>query len=230
MFDTERFINEIQSRPCLWNLKEKSYGDRNIRRQAWKQIAVIFYNEWDTLTPRKKNESIDNLVKKWKYLRDYYVREKKKGANIRSSSPTMRKRKKRIILLLQFLDVLQNKRSASNVKETSNEFDKQQNNSPNQDEQQYHSSDESLSSVSRRQLYSVESIPSFQRPLNNHIQGSMVDNDSDKQFLMSLLPEIKKLSEENSFQFRMDVMNLLRKYRFPYLAWPANPTCSKIEL
>lgn len=57
MFDTERFITEVQNRLCLWNLKEKSYSDRPAKRRAWEEIAEILLDEWETYDTKTKNES-----------------------------------------------------------------------------------------------------------------------------------------------------------------------------
>lgn len=57
MFDTERFITEVQNRICLWNIKEKSYSDRQAKRRAWEEIGEILIVEWETYDTKKKNES-----------------------------------------------------------------------------------------------------------------------------------------------------------------------------
>lgn len=57
MFDTERFITEVQNRICLWNIKEKSYSDRQAKRRAWEEIGEILILEWETYDTKKRNES-----------------------------------------------------------------------------------------------------------------------------------------------------------------------------
>ena len=55
----------------------------------------------------------------------------------------------------------------------------------------------------------------FQKSLINSIEkSSQDDSDSDKQFLLSLLPQMKKMSEAQNFDFRLDIMNLVKRYRF----------------
>lgn len=46
-------------------------------------------------------------------------------------------------------------------------------------------------------------------------KSSQDDSDSDKQFLLLLLPQMKKkMSEVQNIDFRLDIMNLVKKYRF----------------
>lgn len=46
MFDTERFIAEIQKRPCIWDVNNEEYGNKLRRQGAWVEIAEILYSDW----------------------------------------------------------------------------------------------------------------------------------------------------------------------------------------
>ena len=61
MFDTERFIIEVQNRICLWNISEKSYGDRDSKNSAWKEIAELLTENWDNRSDSEK-ESIGKII------------------------------------------------------------------------------------------------------------------------------------------------------------------------
>lgn len=55
---------------------------------------------------------MDDFQKKWKHLRDYYVKEKKLE-NTRSGSAAPKKRKNSYVELLRFLDVVKESRISS---------------------------------------------------------------------------------------------------------------------
>lgn len=54
-FDTERFIVEIENRPCLWNSALKEYSDRNLKIKCWEELVNIF-KEKDDMTVQEKKE------------------------------------------------------------------------------------------------------------------------------------------------------------------------------
>ncbi|KAH9633053.1 hypothetical protein HF086_000413, partial [Spodoptera exigua] len=188
MFDTERFITEVQNRLCLWNLKEKSYSDRPAKRRAWEEIAEILLDEWETYDTKTKNESIADLQKKWKHLRDYYVRERKKESDVRSgSAAAAKKRKTPYVEMLRFLDVVREMRpTTSNLEDKFDETSGEEN-------QLQETGSESSNSNSKPGSRKTQSMTLFQRSLINSMEkSSQDDNDSDKQFLLSLLPQMKK--------------------------------------
>lgn len=56
MFDTEKFIIQVEQQPCLWNLSEKSYSDKFLKQKAWQEIAEKMYEDWNNLTNKNKEE------------------------------------------------------------------------------------------------------------------------------------------------------------------------------
>ena len=41
-FDTDLFINEIEKRPSIWDMKSLEYKDRIIKKRSWEEIVNIF--------------------------------------------------------------------------------------------------------------------------------------------------------------------------------------------
>lgn len=52
-FDTEKFIIEIQNRPCIWDSSSNEYSDRNLKIKGWDEIVNIF-KEKDEMTNQEK--------------------------------------------------------------------------------------------------------------------------------------------------------------------------------
>lgn len=61
-------------------------------------------------------------------------------------------------------------------------------------------------------------------------KSSQDDSDSDKQFLLSLLPQMKKMSEAQNFDFRLDIMNLVKNIDLLQQVQCNNVTSSPIKL
>ncbi|XP_050666763.1 uncharacterized protein LOC126966644 [Leptidea sinapis] len=99
MFDTERFIIEIQNREALWNQSSDDYSNKNLKRQLWLELTDIFGGE----NLEEKGELGLSFQKKWKNIRDIFTRElrRRKGDKIGSAA----KRKSAYIYFdqLQFL-------------------------------------------------------------------------------------------------------------------------------
>lgn len=55
VFDTERFIQEVQERPCLWNLSSDDYANRTLKKQKWEEITLLFGGD-ECTTPKEKND------------------------------------------------------------------------------------------------------------------------------------------------------------------------------
>jgi hypothetical protein len=41
-FDTEKFINEVQNRPWLWNTSVADYSNREVKKKGWEELVNIF--------------------------------------------------------------------------------------------------------------------------------------------------------------------------------------------
>lgn len=52
-FDTNLFIDEIEKRPPIWDMKSSEYSNKISKRKAWEEIVLIFSDPSDT-EERKK--------------------------------------------------------------------------------------------------------------------------------------------------------------------------------
>ena len=55
MFDTEKFICEIQQHPAIWDVSSKLYANRNEKTKAWEEICSIFIDNFQALEKDEKN-------------------------------------------------------------------------------------------------------------------------------------------------------------------------------
>ncbi|XP_057297481.1 uncharacterized protein LOC130629394 [Hydractinia symbiolongicarpus] len=52
--DKELFIEEVRKFPCLWNIYSTDYKDRNIKNNAWQELARIFQKDCEFLQKQLK--------------------------------------------------------------------------------------------------------------------------------------------------------------------------------
>ena len=88
----ESLINLVQQCPALWDKQNSKYKDSNYKDAMWREIGEILH------VPK------DDAIKKWKSLRDTYVRHKnikaKSGDGLSDSKPRWK-----YYTIMSFLDV-----------------------------------------------------------------------------------------------------------------------------
>ena len=48
-FDTELFIQEVEKRPTLYNIKLKEYSNKILKKELWTEICQLFIENWSQL-------------------------------------------------------------------------------------------------------------------------------------------------------------------------------------
>ncbi|XP_020296913.1 uncharacterized protein LOC109861604 isoform X1 [Pseudomyrmex gracilis] len=116
MFDTERFIEEIQRRPAIYDVKRGEYNDRNAKMTAWDEVCQVMVPNWAHLTDEDRNIQEKNLRGKWRNIRDYFMKELKLQKS-HKNGPAGRKRKKYVYFdrLLFLMPTVENKRNSASL-------------------------------------------------------------------------------------------------------------------
>ncbi|KAL5509869.1 hypothetical protein EMCRGX_G005308 [Ephydatia muelleri] len=63
----ERIIEAVRAFPCLWQVSSRSYKDLKAKENAWREVA----------SKLGERHSVEECIRKWKMLRDKFVRETK---------------------------------------------------------------------------------------------------------------------------------------------------------
>lgn len=50
MFDTEKFIVEIEQRPALYDVSSKEYSNKNIKAKCWFEVCEAMDEHWANLS------------------------------------------------------------------------------------------------------------------------------------------------------------------------------------
>lgn len=56
MFDTEKFICEIEARAPLYDIKSKCYSNREIKAKCWFEVGSAMFTDWDEVEASEKDE------------------------------------------------------------------------------------------------------------------------------------------------------------------------------
>ena len=57
MFDTEKFIWEIELHPAIWDVRSKSYLNKSEKTKAWEEICSSFIDNFEALEKDEKNKN-----------------------------------------------------------------------------------------------------------------------------------------------------------------------------
>ncbi|XP_063223111.1 uncharacterized protein LOC134531343 [Bacillus rossius redtenbacheri] len=91
--DVDKLICLVHERPVLWDKTMEIYKDRNLTREAWRQVCVEFVGDFDSKTPSEKKSigklisplsnnvislSGQQIMKKWNNIRDSWMKTNRK--------------------------------------------------------------------------------------------------------------------------------------------------------
>ncbi|GBP14685.1 hypothetical protein EVAR_9593_1 [Eumeta japonica] len=70
-------IEEVERRPCLWDLQDTNNKNRECRAQAWDEVLHAVIPDYSKLSKKHKKELERSVQQRWKNARDCYVKHKK---------------------------------------------------------------------------------------------------------------------------------------------------------
>ncbi|KAL0871595.1 hypothetical protein ABMA27_004127 [Loxostege sticticalis] len=74
----EEFISLIETHPVLWDKSLEDYKNRIATQNAWKEILLTMYPDYETWSEKDRQECAKKIVKKWTHIRDTFIKSEKK--------------------------------------------------------------------------------------------------------------------------------------------------------
>ncbi|XP_011868102.1 PREDICTED: uncharacterized protein LOC105562142 [Vollenhovia emeryi] len=233
MFDTERFIEEIERRPAIYDVNRGEYNDRNAKMTAWDEVCQVMVPNWARLSDEERNVEEKNLRGKWRNIRDYFMKELKLQKSHKGSGPAGRKRKKYMYFdrLLFLMPTVENKRGSATFNPCKSEESEGEMDNPVIEE--YDPLAHGGASITGSREYLQAGTPSYKvcpryskqlcetsfTPFDNEIHDilsshssqrvTLDEDDYDKMFLLSLLPIIRQVPEEKKLDVRIQMQQVL---------------------
>lgn len=68
---TTKFIELYRERPCLWQIKHSTYTNKNLKRQAYEELAILIKTHFPNANEKLVKAKIQNM-------RGAFRKEKKK--------------------------------------------------------------------------------------------------------------------------------------------------------
>ncbi|XP_051171497.1 uncharacterized protein LOC127288217 isoform X2 [Leptopilina boulardi] len=240
MFDTERFISEIEKRPAIYNTNCDEYNDRTAKLAAWDEVCQVMIRNWPTLSDEERIVEEKNLRGKWRNIRDYFMKELK-VQNLKNLAGSAGRKRKRYTYFdqLQFLmPSIENKQRRENnyVNHCKTEESEGEADNPVFDDYEMSGNEagtskdyvQAVNSSGNYRLLPVRySKPmcetsiapfdnEFQDMISNNGQRSMIEEeDYDKMFLLSLLPILRQIPENKKLDVRIQMQQILAAVLYP---------------
>ncbi|KAH1014599.1 uncharacterized protein LOC109536341 [Dendroctonus ponderosae] len=236
--DQSALIEEVKKRPCLYAIRNVRGVYNEKRNAAWGEIgSTLFSDKWNALSPADKDSLVKHLQMKWKSLRDNFTRhlrvqEQRKNAK----TPQPMEKYVHVDQMSFLMPVFQkgsfrDKTVSSEEGKDSNDSCAIEDSSPieqvspaevefsfgNVQPNCFTSSDpiEIKSGMSflsesdapiKRVAKCLEELSSLQR------EEKLEDPMGNKNFLLSLLPFMKKLPDHLNLEVRLQLMSVLETY------------------
>ncbi|XP_061715561.1 uncharacterized protein LOC133523832 [Cydia pomonella] len=93
LIDKELLISLVEERPVLWDKTLDKYKDKTASTAGWREICVILNQNFEVMEQKQRQEFGKFVTKKWRQIRDAWVRTLKDKKNCKSSGSAASKTK-----------------------------------------------------------------------------------------------------------------------------------------
>ncbi|XP_066590499.1 uncharacterized protein [Prorops nasuta] len=233
MFDTEKFIEEIQKRSAIYDVTRSEYSDRNAKMAAWAEVCQVMVPNWTRLTDEDRNLQERNLRGKWRNIRDYFIKEIKLQKSQKSGGEGKRRKKymyfDKLMFLMPTVDYKRHVSSALANHCKSEESDGEMDNPVIEEydvpldlgpqaisSAEYIQAGGSIKVCSNYQKQYYETpYTSFDSEFHDYMsshssqRANADEEDYDKMFLLSLLPIVRQIPEDKKLDVRIQMQQVL---------------------
>ncbi|XP_044761075.1 uncharacterized protein LOC123318262 [Coccinella septempunctata] len=210
MMDTEKFIKCVKNNPTIWKKNSKGYGDRVMRESCWNLIGQHMFDSWDEKTEEERHEEVINMKNKWRHMRDSFNKYINQGKGRFSGV------KKRRYIYADNLSFLLQRGSRiareSQEEEVKPSFTNQDITDQEISERTQPKPQTVGKKIPVRLQERTNNIPKYHLIKNPASQTSPED-DPDRCYLLSLLPEFRKLNDDQKLDFRFHTLQFFRVIR-----------------
>ncbi|CAL1678899.1 unnamed protein product [Lasius platythorax] len=210
--DIELFIEEIKKYPEIWNVAAEEYHDRTKKRSAWIDICRVFCDGFDEKNERDKNEICNKLIKKWRNIKDNYLKSTKRNAKSGAAADTGR-----WYIYARQLSFLQHAGATTDTQSSLGAEDEEQSQDRNEEAERVGpSSPPRYDQNTKKRKRNLEStlIDFMKAPIPSQPRTRPESEpNADRSFFDSLIPAISGFTEDQKLEFRCEILNIIKRMR-----------------
>ncbi|XP_071056189.1 uncharacterized protein [Onthophagus taurus] len=202
-FDTIRLIQEVESRPILWDHGVPEYGNRLRKIREWEDVYKIFYAGWEAMKSSERDAAGRNIQKRWKNLRDNFMKDLK----LQKVKSTMMKKKKKYI----YFDKLQFLKKAVLQKRTDKWL------TPKKEEQEVYDLYDDCKPEEHLLLNGTayRTDQDLSHLVVESLQQEQQYEDEDRMFLLSLISDFKQIPQKRKLFVKSEILQVIMRAQYP---------------
>ncbi|CAH2003415.1 unnamed protein product [Acanthoscelides obtectus] len=203
----------IESKECLWDKTKEVSKDKVLRRNAWRDVCAFLEPNFEDMDQKNKDEITSAVMIKWSNIRDIFIKSLKTKSG-QAAKKYIYSDNLQFLLKTATPDETDSSIPTQNDSESLPES--QQTSHSNLDQSiPSPSTSTSTSTMNRR---GTKRLNAVYAEILKAIQANSAESESeliddDRAFMISLLPSVKQLNDEDRFDFRIEVMQLLRRFK-----------------
>ncbi|XP_022162601.1 uncharacterized protein LOC111028317 [Myzus persicae] len=229
VYFTEKLINEIRKRSCIWDTADVNHLNKEVLANMWTEIAENLYSDWHSISNFDKRDRVSDVKKKWTNIKDSFVKEVK-GNKPRKSLRQPEEHRKKYYLFdhLQFLiPFIQDTKSGGGSRLAEDRSaGKPASKKMRKNTLHGEGSSRNALSITAAASETPAKRPEMLQPdvqqhadLLNNFAGktaaaALCQLDGDLSFMVSLLPTIKSMNEKQKINFKIGVLQLISRIKF----------------
>ncbi|KAJ0170005.1 hypothetical protein K1T71_014611 [Dendrolimus kikuchii] len=196
MIDNIEFIEEVKQRPGIWNYKSEEYSSKVARSMLWEQICEKFVDDFAQKSVGQKFEAVLQFQRKWKSLRDSYSRYRFKIKKAKTSGEFASPKLYTYAPYLTFLSTLKGEKTNSSSENSDIEATVEE-------------------TRKRKPPPAKTKLKKLSKQMRKNETSPISDpeHDEDKLFLLSLLSDFKKVSDDLKLDAKVEIMEIIKKYK-----------------
>ncbi|RVE52805.1 hypothetical protein evm_002462 [Chilo suppressalis] len=203
-FDVEKFISEIQSRSAIWDMKSTQYSDRLLKLKQWEEIVTLYLEPGQT-SDKEKKELGRSLQIKWKNLRDAFMKECRRQKNIKSGAGAKKNNQYRFYNQLLFLKPYAGKNKTQNSLSAGDDESVGEGNESVGGPYE----DRALGTKRKKSDPAEEMTRELIDTLKTSINKKENEEDPDRQFMLSLVPDFKKVPDRLKSVVKINIIRYI---------------------
>ncbi|XP_014274060.1 uncharacterized protein [Halyomorpha halys] len=212
--DSDLIILEVQKFPCLYDTSNFNFKNREMRREAWMTVTKnVMGEKWEQFDENTRSNTAKEVQKRWRSMKDSFFKSLKSEIG---KSCEARKPKKPYIYHKQmaFLHGLYRPRETLGNMDADSE-NTEEYEAPEviieesiADQSIVHMLKKRKSDSSETEIVNLSNVKLEQ-------ETKKVIQDPDEMFLLSQLPNIKKMTQSDKLRFQIKFLELIQTYCNP---------------
>ncbi|XP_041970603.1 uncharacterized protein LOC121727003 [Aricia agestis] len=206
--DIDKLIVEVQKHPAIWNSKSAEYNDRFEKIKQWEAVVNSLIDPYLSIEEKKVLGHI--VQKRWRTIRDAFVKQRRELAQAAEAGKTIPNKKiykyyKQLMFLIPIVGCNTSTSTTESVQENVIHIDI--------DAEDVPQSSSSVQSPASPPAKKIKNADKIERELANVLKCTLAqkygENDPDRQFMLSLVEDLKMVPPRLKSQVKMNILKCI---------------------